>query len=148
MRYILDTNILVHYLRGSELSKLIDERYNPLDSTINESIISAVSVGELKSLSKINKWGETRMKQIGTLCEDLIITDINAEDLLEAYAEIDAFSQGKHKEKRLHSSARNMGKNDLWIAATAHVLDATLLTTDQDFSHLEGVFVNVKYIAL
>ena len=30
-------------------------------------------------------------------------------------------------------TARNMGKNDVWIAATAYVLRATLVTTDKDF---------------
>lgn len=29
-----------------------------------------------------------------------------------------------------------MGQNDLWIAATAHALELTLLSTDKDFSHL------------
>jgi len=35
-----------------------------------------------------------------------------------------------------------MGKNDLWIAATAHVTGATLLTADADFDHLNGAFLN------
>jgi len=39
-----------------------------------------------------------------------------------------------------------MGKNDLWIAATASVLEATLLTTDFDFDHLKGVFLEVAKI--
>ncbi len=43
-------------------------------------------------------------------------------------------------------SARNMGKNDIWIAATASVLDATLLTTDKDFNHLDGEFFQVGKI--
>jgi len=34
-----------------------------------------------------------------------------------------------------------MGKNDLWIAATAHVTGATLLTTDKDFDHLDPQFL-------
>ena len=29
-----------------------------------------------------------------------------------------------------------MGKNDVWIAATAKVSGTTLLTTDGDFNHL------------
>jgi len=29
-----------------------------------------------------------------------------------------------------------MGKNDLWIAACAKAAGATLLTTDNDFTHL------------
>jgi tRNA(fMet)-specific endonuclease VapC len=33
-------------------------------------------------------------------------------------------------------SARNMGKNDLWIATTALYFDLELHTTDNDFDHL------------
>jgi predicted nucleic acid-binding protein len=43
-------------------------------------------------------------------------------------------------------SARNMGKNDLWIAATASTLNIPLLTTDNDFDHLNGVFLEVKKV--
>jgi predicted nucleic acid-binding protein len=57
MRYVLDTNILLHYLRGTELSIWIDQHYRPLDSTINESIISVVTVGEIRALAKINIGG-------------------------------------------------------------------------------------------
>ena len=39
-----------------------------------------------------------------------------------------------------------MGKNDIWIAATASVLDATLLTTDKDFDHLNNEFLNVIWL--
>jgi predicted nucleic acid-binding protein len=41
-----------------------------------------------------------------------------------------------------------MGKNDLWIAATASVLDATLLTTDNDFDHLQNEFLQVAKVDL
>jgi len=37
-----------------------------------------------------------------------------------------------------------MGKNDLWIAATAKVADAILITIDSDFNHLNGKFIQVK----
>ena len=39
-----------------------------------------------------------------------------------------------------------MGKNDLWIAATASAFDMVLVTTDQDFDHLDGEFIKLKYI--
>ncbi len=39
-----------------------------------------------------------------------------------------------------------MGKNDLWIAATASVLNAKLLTTDHDFDHLDSIFLTVVYV--
>jgi predicted nucleic acid-binding protein len=44
----------------------------------------------------------------------------------------------------LGNSSRNMGKNDLWIAATAYALNAVLLTTDADFDHLHQIFFEVK----
>ncbi len=37
---------------------------------------------------------------------------------------------------------RPMGKNDLWIAATAKVSGLTLLTTDADFDHLHPAHLN------
>ena len=60
---------------------------------------------------------------------------------LDLYAEIDNFSQSHHPTLRLTSSARKMGKNDLWIATTTAFFNATLLSTDQDFEHLNGVFI-------
>lgn len=44
----------------------------------------------------------------------------------------------------LNDSSRNMGKNDLWIAATAHALNAALLTTDGDFEHLHQVYFELR----
>ncbi|MEM1214116.1 MAG: nucleotide-binding protein, partial [Bacteroidota bacterium] len=71
-----------------------------------------------------------------------------SEDILERYALIDTFSQGKLEERPSNLSARNMGKNDLWIAATASVLETTLLTTDKDFEHLHPHFLQLQIINL
>ena len=78
----------------------------------------------------------------------MIILDINSEDIIEAYAEIDAYSQGKLKTNSLSTTARNMGKNDLWIAATCHVTKAVLLTTDKDFDHLNNIFFILNRISI
>jgi tRNA(fMet)-specific endonuclease VapC len=59
--------------------------------------------------------------------------------ITQLYAKIDAFSQGRLQETPLKSSARNMGKNDIWIAATALYLDMELHTTDNDFDHLPAL---------
>ena len=55
---------------------------------------------------------------------------INDEEILQAYADTDTFSR---------KSGVRMGKNDLWIAATAQVYKVTLVTTDADFDHLHEV---------
>lgn len=39
-----------------------------------------------------------------------------------------------------------MGDNDLWIAATASVTNTPLITTDKDFEHLNGVFLELIWI--
>lgn len=39
-----------------------------------------------------------------------------------------------------------MGKNDLWIAATAAVTNTRLLTSDKDFNHLNGVFIDLEWV--
>jgi tRNA(fMet)-specific endonuclease VapC len=88
------------------------------------------------------------MQQLENLLRQIPVIDINGTDknLVEAYAEIDAYSQGKLEGKSLGGSPHNMGKNDLWIAATAKVAGASLITTDDDFNHLNGVFIKViKY---
>ena len=87
--------------------------------------------------------GAKKLKLLTNILNSLIITDINSEDVIERYAEIDSYSQGKIKDKLLHISARNMGKNDLWIAATASVTNSVLLTTDKDFDHLQQTFLQL-----
>lgn len=74
--------------------------------------------------------------------------DISHDQIIRRYAEIDAYSLGRNSVKPLPKgrTARQMGKNDLWIAATASVLKAALLTTDHDFDHLDKVFGDVVYI--
>ena len=39
-----------------------------------------------------------------------------------------------------------MGKNDIWIAATASTFNLTLVTTDKDFDHLKGDYINLEQI--
>ena len=99
-------------------------------------LISIVSIGEIRSIAKRNYWGNRKIKLLEDILNTLIVVDINSEDVIEMYAELDAYSQGKLKENPLPMTARNMGKNDLWIAATSCVTKASLLTTDKDFEHL------------
>ncbi len=105
-------------------------------------------MGELHSIGLQNGWSARRLAQIELLRRDFIITDINVEEIVAKYAEIDAFSQGKLKGLPLGDSARNMGKNDLWIAATASCFSIDLLNTDNDFNHLSPSFLMVQKIDL
>jgi tRNA(fMet)-specific endonuclease VapC len=145
MTYILDTNVLVHTLRNSDTFQRIETQLDPYGAN-HETLISTVSIGELYSLAKRNRWGTNLLEKVKLLLETIAPIPVDGDDLMEAYSDIDAFSQGKHPVLALGRSAVNMGKNDLWIAATATVFQATLLTTDKDFNHLHNVFFNVEYI--
>ena len=147
MDYVLDTNILLIYLRDKKLSDHINIKYAPLTHP-NNPIISVVTLGELKSIALRNGWSKKRQSKLMEFAKQFLIADINVDTIIQRYSEIDAFSQGKLEDKPLSTSARNMGKNDLWIAATASVLDAVLITTDKDFQHLVDVFIKLEYVDL
>ncbi|MCB9235181.1 MAG: PIN domain-containing protein [Bacteroidia bacterium] len=147
MNFLIDTNILVRLIRGNLSLVELDRDYKVFFKG-NVPLLSVVSIGEIKSIAIRNNWGKKRLMDLRDFMKLFIIADIHAEDITSAYAEIEAFSQGKHPSKKLKQSARNMGKNDLWIAATAAVLGAELLTMDTDFDHLEGEFLKVRQIPL
>ncbi len=117
MKYLLDTNILLIYLRDQKTKDYIDQTYQPFDLP-NIPLISVVSKGELRSIGLRNKWGFPRLRSLNTFLNQLVTVDINAEDIIDKYAEIDAFNQGKLINKPLGVTSRNMGKNDLWRSAT------------------------------
>ncbi|WP_461065679.1 type II toxin-antitoxin system VapC family toxin [Spirosoma horti] len=72
------------------------------------------------------------------------ITDL----ILKNYVDLDAYSQRNHPEFLTcpFTAPRTIGKHDLWIAATASLLNLTLVTTDGDFDHLQNVFLDLRRI--
>ncbi len=148
MPYLLDTNILVHLVRNSAKGVTLEQDYGLL-SKENNIYISAVTKGEILSFSKQSAWGKPKMGRLFYILETLSSIPINGDSpLMDAYADINAYSQGKHPEflPLEGFSAKNMGKNDLWIAATAFLLDIPLLTTDLDFNHLHPNFITVHQV--
>lgn len=129
MNYLLDTNIIVAYVRDTEATRKLEANLNLLNGTHN-LLVSVVSLGEIRAIAKRNKWGEKKINAVEILINNFLIADIHLENIIERYAEIDVYSQGKLQGNPLEFSSRNMGKNDLWIAATASVYDLELLTMD------------------
>ncbi|MBP8239864.1 MAG: PIN domain-containing protein [Saprospiraceae bacterium] len=145
MNFLLDTNIVLIYIRDTELTRRLESRLNLL-RTENNLVLSVVTLGELLSISKQNSWGQSKTQQMERILSRFVIADIHVQTIIERYAEIDAFSQGRLTGTSSDFSSRNMGKNDIWIAATASVLGLELLTTDKDFDHLHGHFVKLNRI--
>lgn len=146
MTYILDSNILIYLVRENEkVASFIEE----LDIYgANSSVISFATFAESLAFSLKNKWGIAKNDKMEALLKSIPAIPMRGRRIADVYAEIDAFSQGRHPHLISNFTARNMGKNDLWIAATAHLSNATLLTTDNDFDHLTPRFFNVQKIKL
>lgn len=145
MNYLFDTNILLEYLRNTTKASEIEDNFN-FYAVQNKLIISVVTVGEIRSIALRNNWGERRIETLENTLDNFIIADINAKPIINRYAIIDTFSQGKLKNFPLSNTARNMGKNDLWIASTASILGIPLVTMDKDFSHLKDTFLDLILI--
>ena len=139
-RYLLDTNILLHYVRGSELARRVETAYHltTLTAPADAPLISIASEGEIRALALEFGWGSPRVAFMNNLLAQLVIVPIARPDLVDAYARI-----SDHCRRR----GAALSKNDLWIAATANVTGATLLTTDKDFDLLDPAFLDRAWIA-
>ena len=122
---VLDTNAVVHLLRRSPLGLALRSAYG-LSTREWRPILSAVTVGELHSLALQWNWDPARIAQLDALLLAFPVVDVYAEtgSLCDAYAEIDCAAR---------KMGAKMGKNDLWIAATAKVRGGVVVTADRDF---------------
>jgi tRNA(fMet)-specific endonuclease VapC len=133
---VLDTNILLHLLRGKRAATVVEREYR-VSGRNPRAIISVVTKGELKALGYKFEWGSKQHERLDAMLAGLPAADISHSAIYNAYAEIDFSSM---------ALGIKMGKNDLWIAATTLVVEGVLLTTDADFDHLEPTGLRVERI--
>lgn len=134
--YLLDTNVLIHFVRGSAVWDRIRDAYHPLTAE-PQPIVSVVSAGEIRSLATQWNWGKQKLDQMEFALNTFELHTILDAAIIEMYATIDAYCE---------SIGQSLGKNDLWIAATAAITGATLLTTDHDFDRLSPRFLARAWI--
>lgn len=144
---VIDTCVVIHIVRDSPTGRNCLAQIASLDPDPN-IIISVVTKAELESFSKQNAWRPDKLAKLETFLNAATVIDIRASDrkIISGYAQVDGYSKGKLPDSSgnlLSGSARKMGKNDLWIAATALAIGISLITTDNDFDHLHGSFLNV-----
>ena len=147
MKFVIDTNVLIFKSRNSTIWKYIEKTYFPRGIK-NNAIISFAAQAESLAFANQQNWGTEKKLRLNQTINLLEIIHSNQKKLIDFYVNIDAFSHNRHKSLSLPKkfTARKMGKNDLWIAATAATLQCPLITTDKDFEHLDGVFLDVIYI--
>lgn len=133
---LFDTNILVHVIRRDRIGRRLLEDHELLTRG-DTPLISYVTLGELYVLANSFGWGEQKREFVETIRMNLVVVPIEDNSILENYVELDTLGQ---------STGRQLGKNDLWIAATALAADAHLLTTDKDFAPLSDRHVDVVLV--
>jgi tRNA(fMet)-specific endonuclease VapC len=135
--YLLDTNIVIHSSRRDATQQRIEAEFG-LMMAMEPPLISYVTEAEVRAMARRLGWGNARMNQLGFILTLLRRAPVENDAILDAYIEMDYYS---------HGAGHDMGKNDLWIAATAHATGAALITTDRDFDHLHDVFIERIFIA-
>jgi len=125
--YLLDTNVLLALIRGSELGRRIDARYK-LTKTPFRPLACIVSHGEIRALAEANGWSERKRQALSEMLANVTTVDISDEQVIDAY--VDVYMAYRRHPK---GDQTNAGENDFWIAAAARATKATLLTTDKHF---------------
>lgn len=134
--YLLDTNILVHFVRADVTWAKVRASHDPLGIS-PKPLISVVTHGELRSLARQWNWQQAKIQQMEFCLGYFDESAISNPKIVEAYATIDAYFQVR---------GIKLGKNDLWIAATAVATGARLLTTDRDFDPLDPLFLSRDWV--
>ena len=123
-------------------SMVVDQRptlelYRPhLQSGL--SVLPFQAVAEMRLGASLAQWGEARLTRLERFFADVLIQEYN-EALMRCWVQI--MREARQVGRRLESS-------DGWMAATALLLDAPLLTHDNDFSSLSCPSITVINYAL
>jgi tRNA(fMet)-specific endonuclease VapC len=138
---LYDTGILIYIVRDTSTNENVRKMVNP-DGW--KECISVVNKAEDLSIANRNGWGKSKVLKLNKLFQSITIVDISDDLIIDKYVEIDVFSQ-KQRGNKKEDSAKNMGKNDLWISATCSCLGLKLITTDKDYDHLQNEFLERSY---
>lgn len=138
--YLLDTGILLHWVRGSKVATVVDGQFQ-LRTANFRPLICEVSLGEIEAFARSQKWGEQKRNKLKELKKELITVDISDGRVVDAYADLSSLA-------KTNGWGIFQKKNDLWVSAATRVSGATLLATDKDFlplrdgKHLDVVMLD------
>ncbi len=136
---LLDSNILVEYVRWNDFAKQIEQDHSLLQ--LDRPILSTIVEGEIKGLAGYKYgWGPQKMQRLDHLLSLLTRVDAGLPEVVEAYIELYGVARSEGQ------AIADPNQNDLWIAATVKATGATLYTCDKDFNFLHPDHINVCYI--
>ena len=133
---LLDTSVLIHFLRGQQTGRLIEEKLR-LSERRGDSILSSVVEAELLLIAARRNWDDRKLADLAKQCRDFVRVSAGEPAVVQAWVDI-ARAQTNAGEK--------MQQNDLWIAATARAAGAVLITCDGDFLRLRPGLVSYCHV--
>ncbi|NNM81754.1 MAG: type II toxin-antitoxin system VapC family toxin [Burkholderiales bacterium] len=128
MKYMLDTNIIIHYIRMKPSS--VAEKINGLGDDA-APCMSFITYAELLK-------GAERSTRKAEVIRNLELLS----GLIQVNYDISGAICGQYARhsSKLKASGRQIGANDLWIACHALSLDMTLVTNNvREFERIEGL---------
>lgn len=133
---VLDTSVVVDIARNNRSGQTILDTYS-LKNRADRPLISIITIGEMLGIAKAQSWNADKTKVLNELILEFVKWDVTSE-VVDAYADLVALCR---------SQGHSMGQqNDMWIAATAKVIGAVLLTGDSGFNWLHPQYIRVEYI--
>lgn len=125
--FLLDTNILIAVSRGSEAV-----RRRLAEIPLSQLLLSAVVLGELEFGAEKSLYGERSRANLKAVADMLVFAPLDHE-AARRYGELRAV---------LERQGTPIGANDMWIAAQALALGATLVTdNEREFRRVPGLKV-------
>lgn len=147
-RFLLDTNMLLGFSRRATWALWANTSFK-FDDSETMVFTSIICRGEILALAEKRGWGKNSRIRLEEVLQRFPTIDINHDPIIETYAKIDAWTHGKSvtapRDTPPPKPAVTMTQNDLWIAATAAVSHTALVSTDRDFDHLNGIWLNRIY---
>ena len=88
--FLLDTGILLHYARASQLGHSIEQRYGFTKSNF-KPLVCVVTIGEIQAIANRCQWGKQKLDTLQRIINNLVRIDISHEEVINAFAKIRSF---------------------------------------------------------
>jgi hypothetical protein len=90
--YLLDTNVLLLWLRGAKICETIDGQFHLTESGFRP-LICEVTLGEIEAFAMSCKWGEPRKAKLAEIRAKLVVVDLTDDRIIRAYAELSTLAK-------------------------------------------------------
>jgi len=123
-RHLLDTNVIIALFRD-------DNKVRDRIAASPEVFVPAIAVGELYYGAQHSAHVEENIKQVREFAANSTVLACDSATA-EYYGQI---------KNRLKTRGRPLPENDVWIAAIARQYSLTVVTRDQHFREIDGLFL-------